>query len=245
VRVSITLTARCTATHFVNRIYAKQIDEMPDRATPHSRRIAGFDGLRGLAVLLVFIDHRLPGADAHYLGGYAVHIFFVLSGFLIIGMLHRDQLAIAEHKISAFQAWREFMLRRAARIFPIYYLILAIMLALSLSGLGSHRDAQDLAFSGLFLTNEYIVAHHHWGAFNQAWTLAIEEQFYLLAAPLLLLAARPKVTRSICMATALIGAVWNVWLCLSFPRSMAPGLDSLSNFTYIAIGGMFAPRPYS
>jgi len=215
---------------------------MPGSVVPSSRRIAGFDGLRGLAVLLVFTDHRLPGADAHFLGGFAVHIFFVLSGFLIIGMLHRDQIAIAQCRLSARQAWRTFMIRRAARIFPIYYLILAIMLFISLSGIGSHRDVLDLAFSGLFLTNEYIVASGHWGAFNQAWTLAIEEQFYLLAAPLLILALRPRATWAVCAATALIGAAWNVWLCFAFPKSMALGLDSLSNFTYIAIGGMFALR---
>lgn len=203
------------------------------------KRIAGLDGLRAIAVLLVFLDHRLPGANPRFVGGYAVHIFFVLSGFLIVGMLHRDRLAIAHGRESAASAWRGFMRRRAARILPPYYLLLLILLLLSAWKLTPPIGGGEAASYGLFLSNLYFIATGHWGLFSQSWSLAIEEQFYLLAAPLLLLLP-PGAAWRICLATTLGAFAWNLALCLTVPASMAPGLDSLSNFGLIALGGLFA-----
>ena len=52
-------------------------------------RIAGFDGLRAIAAIMVFLEHRAPGGPLH-LGGYGVRLFFVLSGYLIIGGIVRS-----------------------------------------------------------------------------------------------------------------------------------------------------------
>lgn len=203
------------------------------------QRIAGLDGLRAIAVLLVFLDHRLPGANARFVGGYAVHIFFVLSGFLIVGMLHRDRVEIAHGRESLSSAWRAFLLRRAARILPPYYLLLLLLLLLSRWQMIPPVGEAEAASYGLFLSNLYFIAAGHWGLFNQSWSLAIEEQFYLLAAPLMLILP-PKAAWRICLVTALGALAWNFALCLAVPRSFAPGLDSLSNFGLIALGGLFS-----
>jgi len=213
---------------------------------PARQRIAGLDGLRAIAVMMVFVDHRLPGANGHFLGGYGVHIFFVLSGFLIVGGLHRDQVAIARQRLSALSAWTAFMTRRAARIFPAYFLLLAVLILLSLSGIGPYFEPGDALAHALFITNIYFIETNHWGSFSQAWSLAIEEQFYLLSAPLLLLIP-PRATWRVCLGVVLCGTFWNFWLSLFAARSMAPGLDSLSSFGLIALGGMLAvqDRPSS
>jgi peptidoglycan/LPS O-acetylase OafA/YrhL len=88
------------------------------------RRVKGFDGLRAIAVGLVYAYHstsaaHLLGMDAGTLG---VRVFFVLSGFLIIGILARQRERI-ESGHSTFRAEiRAFYYRRALRIFPLYYL---------------------------------------------------------------------------------------------------------------------------
>lgn len=202
------------------------------------RRIAGLDGLRAMAVLLVVLDHRLPGLNPHFVGGYAVHIFFVLSGFLIIGMLNRDRRMIEQGIQSRFQAWRSFMSRRAARILPPYYLLLGILALLSYWKLSLPIGGGEALSYGLFVSNLYFIVNG-WGSFSPSWSLAIEEQFYLLAAPLLLLLPS-KTAGRICLATAAAGFAWNLALCLTIPKTMAPGLDSLSNFGLIALGGAFA-----
>jgi peptidoglycan/LPS O-acetylase OafA/YrhL len=206
------------------------------------RRIAGLDGVRGIAILLVFLDHRWPGANAFYLGGYGVHIFFVLSGFLIVSLLHRDQHDIAEGRNAIAPAWRDFMIRRAARILPLYYLLL---LALGLYAWAQPIDTFPLwqvAIYGLFLSNFHMIALGHWGPVGQSWSLAIEEQFYLLAAPTLL-AVPPRYARPVCIVVAVAGTLWYFALILMGAGSMAIGLDSLSNFGLIAMGGAMALRP--
>ncbi len=163
----------------------------------------------------------------------------MLSGFLIVGMLHRDRLEIADGRESLSSAWRSFLLRRAARILPPYYLLLLILMLLSAWSLTPPIGGAEAAGYGLFLSNLYFVATGHWGLFSQSWSLAIEEQFYLLAAPLLLLLP-PGAARRICLVTTLGALAWNFVLCLTVPRSLAPGLDSLSNFGLIALGGFFS-----
>ena len=164
-------------------------------------RIPELDGLRGLAILLVVFHHYLSGrlrpignpiADfinrASTLSWSGVDLFFVLSGFLIGGIL-LDQRH-TEHY------FKTFYLRRACRIFPLYFLwlILFIILDRMFSSSFHQHWQSDIFYArypnwayALFLQNFFIAQRQlfgpHW--LGTTWSLAIEEQFYLLA-PLLM-----------------------------------------------------------
>ena len=141
------------------------------------RHIASLDGLRAIAVLLVLWCHvplHVAGYPewlglAHFVigpGGTGVELFFALSGFLITRIL------LAER--DAGQPVRWFMLRRLLRIFPIYYLLLLIMLPF--------RPAAEIGWCALYLGNVIDAFCPQAGAqpLGHTWSLCVEEHFYLL-----------------------------------------------------------------
>jgi peptidoglycan/LPS O-acetylase OafA/YrhL len=129
------------------------------------------DGLRAVAILMVVAFHlRLPFCS---LGWAGVFLFFVLSGFLITGIL-----LDAKPEPNYF---RNFYFRRALRIFPIYYLTLAGLVALAL---GTHKTVLDLGWYLVYFQN-YLLGVTSFQpafptAFDHSWSLAVEEQFYFL-----------------------------------------------------------------
>ncbi|SEP21354.1 acyltransferase family protein [Trujillonella endophytica] len=158
-----------------------------------SARVATLDGLRGVAVLLVVFGHAigavsdedrpLPGAlSVVFNGGIGVTLFFVLSGFLITGLLVR------ERQRTDRVDYRAFYLRRTLRILPAYYVFLATMAILAVVDLVQVSGSQLLA-AGLFVWNYAPAADGWW--LGHTWSLAIEEQFYLLW-PLALGFLRPR-----------------------------------------------------
>ncbi len=133
------------------------------------------DGIRFLAVTLVLADHwsgdRL-GFPASYLG---VCMFFVLSGFLITRIL----LSAKEKDIGLKRghgfSLKQFYIRRTIRIFPLYYLTLAVLFILNVPPV---RD--KIVWLATYMTNNYFAIHETWfGSVDHLWSLAVEEQFYL------------------------------------------------------------------
>jgi len=141
-------------------------------------RIRELDGLRGIAILAVFCHHvlfttilvmdrwSLPVrivADIAHAGGFGVDLFFVLSGFLITSILLADRLRPHYY-------WN-FYWRRALRILPLYFSVLA---GVAIVFPASHRY---LLLASVFLANfEHLF---HLAPYGPLWTLAIEEQFYV------------------------------------------------------------------
>ena len=165
------------------------------------RRIRELDGLRGLAALTVVFFHLYPTAVPF--GWAAVDLFFVLSGFLITGIIldQGDQ----PHFMRAFYA------RRSLRIWPIYYLTLVILLIT-----GSVSAGGCLPFA-LYLQNTSfyfmplgalhgLIFDPDWLILNHTWSLAVEEQFYLIWPGLILFAGRRRVrTLSLfCLACSIV-----------------------------------------
>lgn len=205
-------------------------------------RIRGFDGVRALAVIAVFMAHRSPLSGTE-IGHAGVLLFFALSGYLIVGILHRSRLAI-EGGAGIADELRGFFVRRSLRIFPIYYLVLAGMALFALAGLPHPSWRWDAApWHFLYLSNLYAghVLQGWQGSFSHLWTLAVEEQFYLLAAPLLL-ALPSRHHLAACLAIAGLGVVSGAVLVLTdAPAILYTG--SLLNFGCIALGG--AARLYN
>lgn len=184
---------------------AAELGGVPSHET-ETQRIPELDGLRGLAILLVIICHYIADASHPPLGFVADHLitilalgwsgvdlFFVLSGFLIGGILLRSR--------NSPEYFRTFYLRRVHRILPVYYswiLLYLVFVGISVYALlkpvimtppGIAIASQDLAVVPkylLFLQNIlYSPRPFEWQWFTVTWSLAVEEQFYLLAPPII------------------------------------------------------------
>lgn len=203
-------------------------------------RIRGFDGLRALAVVAVFLQHYTPLGRTWEVGSYGVWLFFGLSGFLIVRILHGERRAIEAGTIGAGHALRRFFWRRTLRIMPVYYLVLAVFAVL-----GAVGWARDFQFPGAwwhfaYLSNFHFAQIGEWqGRFGFLWSLAVEEQFYLLAAPALLLAPAAW-TRNICAGVVLAALIRQLLLRLEGAPEIVSYTDSLGNFGVIAFGGWLA-----
>jgi peptidoglycan/LPS O-acetylase OafA/YrhL len=144
------------------------------------------DGLRFFAVMAVVVAHNWDPSLGPWilnrvnLGGLGVGLFFVLSGFLITGILLQGRRLDDSRPRSRLFFMRQFYARRFLRIFPVYYAVL-----IGITILGSERS-QVLPWLFTYTTNIYIWHHLTFIRFSHFWTLAVEEQFYLVW-PLLLL----------------------------------------------------------
>jgi peptidoglycan/LPS O-acetylase OafA/YrhL len=137
------------------------------------QHLPALDGVRGFAVLLVILFHFF-GIGFGWLG---VDLFFVLSGFLITGIL-----IDSKHKQHFF---RNFYIRRTLRIFPLYYFALIVFFILINAGITELKDpsffSKNSVWYFLYIQN-WLYAFQGWPrdpVMNHFWSLAIEEQFYL------------------------------------------------------------------
>jgi peptidoglycan/LPS O-acetylase OafA/YrhL len=162
-------------------------------------RLPGLDAIRAFSVLAVILMHY---GVPHINGGYGVVAFFVLSGFLITWLLLQEHSRFGRIDFSAFYA------RRSLRIFPAFYVYLTVSLVLLLA---FHKPVnwKHFASSALYISNYY---HATLGdpddAFSHTWSLAIEEQFYVLWPVALALMLRSKLP----VALLLAGAIVIVWI---------------------------------
>lgn len=173
-----------------------------------ARYMPQLGGVRAVAAGLVVFHHFFPQSpvrDALPWGYFGVRLFFVLSGFLITGILLEARPGDDRGRAGVL---RSFYVRRALRIFPIYYLTLAVAAAFDhSSGLG--QVASYLTYSANWfitwrsqvgLSAEPLLAAHF-------WSLAVEEQFYLVWPWLILYLPRRWILPAILAAVALAPAV--------------------------------------
>ncbi len=135
------------------------------RVSPNFQRITQLDGVRGLAILAVFLNHAL-NAKLLWMG---VDLFFVLSGFLITGVL----LNAKQYSLRGYFA--KFYTRRARRILPPY--LLTLLVASGIFGAAWTRHWYFYIMANNLLSLFHI---HYPAAFYPLWSLAVEEQFYLV-----------------------------------------------------------------
>lgn len=161
-----------------------------------------FDGLRGVAILLVLIAHAEWPPRGGVLG---VDLFFVLSGFLITSLL-----LTAWHSTDGRVSLVAFYYRRALRLLPALALLLTVYVYYGLvtRSIGSPSHVLTAAaISAGYVTNLFVtfqgglIAHR----MVHLWSLAAEEQFYVLWPPILLVALRRRV-RPVTLAWLLVGA---------------------------------------
>ncbi|SFL40359.1 acyltransferase family protein [Methylobacterium pseudosasicola] len=211
------------------------------RCDAGEHRIIGFDGLRAAAFLMVFVSHKVPSPRTEPVGSAGVWLFFVLSGFLIVRILAASRARIEAGAATPMDSLRAFYRNRFARIVPVYYVFL---LALYTTPLGRSLNLGDEAFklsTWLYGTNFYV-ERHGWGTeLGHLWSLAVEQQFYLLFAPAALFLPR-RYLGALC--GALIGAsvLMHValWSAGAWPVSF--DVDTVVNLGLIALGGLAGLR---
>ncbi|MFN2532273.1 MAG: acyltransferase family protein [Pyrinomonadaceae bacterium] len=155
------------------------------------QRIRSLDGLRAVSICLVMVSHLfgtrgfLPEtglASVFELGELGVRVFFVISGFLITSIVLRELESSGRIRLS------KFYFRRTVRIFPPYYAFLTLLVLLTLLGVLNLTSADE--FHALTYTSNYF-PQRSWSVAH-TWSLAVEEQFYLLWPATLLLTGKRK-----------------------------------------------------
>lgn len=132
------------------------------------REIPSLYGLRGIAALTVVLYHYLENTKLNGIipGPYAVTLFFELSGLLITWLL------LKEIETTGRVSWQHFYYRRALRLFPLFYVIWALC---RLAGPFSGSTA-----TFFYMGDYYTALTGHYSILTSAWSLGVEEKFYLL-----------------------------------------------------------------
>ena len=198
-------------------------------------RILGFNGLRALCVIAVFLSHKCD--LKFYAAPLGVWAFLVLSGFLIIGELNKARCDIEAGYYGTGTAWKIFIVKRALRILPAYYaLLLLLFIAKRLYG----PPGTDLGFAwhAIYLSNYFTayVSPDSGSPFGVLWTLSVEQQFYVFA-PLAFLLCPSRWHRCICAGVIFVAATAHLSMQSFGVSDPVLYLTSPWNFAIIALGG--------
>jgi peptidoglycan/LPS O-acetylase OafA/YrhL len=213
-----------------------------------SRHVPALDAIRGLAILAVTFfrfgggspgpatvgEAVIPGIE---LGSRGVDLFFVLSGFLITGILFDAK--------SKPRYFTNFYARRTVRIFPLYYGVLALVLVGVPLAYGSvawlDPAAEHSPWLWFYGTNVLQAWRGDWplGWFNHFWSLAVEEHFYLVWPAVIFTLSRKNAMRA-CIACFVAAAVGRVaWLKLG-GNNVAPEVFTLFRMDALVAGAWLA-----
>lgn len=213
--------------------------ERPINATsrkPSGIHYQSLDGLRGIAVIMVLLFHAGPdlGRWVH-LGYTGVTLFFVLSGFLITGILIDSREAV--------NYFTSFYARRALRIFPIYYLTIICIFLIAPRFFPTARipPEHDRLFYFLYLNNwtRLLQQPNNLEYTGHMWSLAVEEQFYWLW-PLVIFKTSERALKWVCLATIVLGIGAGMYLSHAGASSDSVGRNTLVALPSLMLGALCA-----
>jgi peptidoglycan/LPS O-acetylase OafA/YrhL len=193
--------------------------EQESGTPPDDRRFRpDVEGLRAIAVALVVLYHaNVPGLTGGYVG---VDVFFVISGFVITGLLLRERSATGRTSVLNFYA------RRCRRILPAATLVILATVVAAYVAIGviiGTTTADDGRWAAVFLANfhfaavgtSYLTANRPPSPLQNFWSLAVEEQFYFVYPTLFLVIARTKAVRislrtrlAVVLGLVIVGSYW-------------------------------------
>jgi peptidoglycan/LPS O-acetylase OafA/YrhL len=197
------------------------------------------DAVRTLAVGMVMVSHWHTGHRfqfLHYGGAMGVGLFFVLSGFLITLILLRQQDAFQlGTSTDRFNILKTFYIRRTLRIFPIYYLYIGVLVVL---GIGQAREIWPWLFGYAYNFLLYLSQNWYSGYIEHLWSLAIEEQYYLLW-PALLLFCPKRYNLHLVLGFIALAVIVRAAMYLQAPASQYSKFP-VTQFDGFGIGSLFA-----
>ncbi len=196
------------------------------------------DALRTLAVMAVLITHFLHNTAVSRCLPWdelGVQLFFVLSGFLITRILLHGKTLSESGAQSPWYTARQFYLRRSLRIFPLFY---AALIVLGLAGVGP--VAETIGWHVTYTSNIYfmLIGKGH-GSVTHFWTLAVEEQFYLVWPFVILLTPRRSLGPVI-LATILAGPAFRAVTGLMGTDYMMRKVLLIANLDTLGFGALLA-----
>ena len=207
-------------------------------------------GMRAIAILLALVYHAdVPGFEGGYVG---IEVFFVISGFVITGLLLREREGTGHTSLRSFYG------RRARRIIPAATLVIIVTVIVSYHSLGplvGHQTAVDGQWAAVFLANVHFEAIHTNYLVAQAapspllnyWSLGVEEQFYIVYPTLFLLigwwAGRSKTSfraRLTVVLAVVIVASYGYSIVETSVNSQGAYYSLLTRSWELALGGLIA-----
>jgi peptidoglycan/LPS O-acetylase OafA/YrhL len=213
--------------------------------------ILALDGVRGVAILLVLLNHFSP--EGAYDNRFAkifqpitarmtigVDLFFVLSGYLITGILLRSR--------SSERYFRNFYFRRALRIFPLYYFVL-ILLAIGLQTIPSWKNLDSLRHAWpwyWFYGTNYLVCRSGFSALDHKqvslghfWSLAVEEHFYLFW-PFIVWLCSDRALIRVCIALIIIAPLCRAYAVFTGQPPLVHYVATQCRMDTLALGALLA-----
>ncbi len=205
-----------------------------------NKRMLQLDGLRAVAFIMVTLGHAGIAVPEISLGMAGVGIFFVLSGMLITGILLDTRDQILDARGSRSFALRQFYIRRFLRLAPLLYSVLGLCVLTKLQPVAS---TWPWHFSYLSNIYQYLNGWNGWG--SNLWTLAIEEQYYLMWPWIVLFAPKRWVVR--CLILGVVAAPVFRTLMSALVLSTSgnfrmgdPNLLPVAQFDCLSLGGLLA-----
>lgn len=200
---------------------------------PNRAYYPALDGLRGIGCVLVVVYHNFPFIHEYlFFGWLAMDIFFVLSGFLITDILLNT--------FGEKNFLKNFYVRRLLRVFPLYYtsLVLFLLVLPHVQGLPIRLDyfVDNQAWFWTFTQNWLMIFFAGKGqyALNHLWSMAVEEQFYLLWPLVVVFVKRPRLLFSMLALLLVAVIVLRFWLWVE----KIEGLAYYNLYTFTRIDGI-------
>ncbi len=244
---------------FWDRYFAAEsvADATERRSSPRLPYIPALDGLRAIAVLAVLVYHSgvrwLPG------GFLGVEVFFVLSGYLITSLL------VSEYRETGRIDLKSFWIRRARRLLPALFLLLLATLTYAVIFLPQQvtQLRSDAVAAALYVTNWWLIFDHKSyfeemgrpSLLKHLWSLAVEEQFYLIWPPLFALGISRLRERKMILGVLGAAGLSTVLMAILFQPGVDPsriyyGTDTRAAELLIGAALAFvwqpgSPRPFS
>ena len=210
---------------------------IPQKTSARTRYMPQLDALRGFAILAVMFNHFYAthvGIDLP-IGEWGVQLFFVLSGFLITGILLGCRDSAEQDKTERAIQLRQFYIRRALRILPLFYLV---VLGAALVNIRPLRE--DLLWHLTYTSNIMLALRGSWaGPASHLWSLAVEEQFYLLW-PWFILWLPTRYLRAAIISVIALAPLYKVCGYLSGLNSVALYVLTLACLDALGIGALLA-----
>lgn len=200
------------------------------------------DGLRCFAIILVMLHHWVIAGSRFdkfpfglTLGMMGVNLFFVLSGFLITNILIKGRNNNEKNNLKNSWTLRQFYVRRFLRIFPAYYLMLFIVWISNFSGV---RD--NIIWLLTYTANiRFTITQQFHGSISHLWSLAVEEQFYLLW-PFLILFLPKRLLKNVLFIVIVLAVLERyIFSFLSFP-AITIDIFTVSCFDSLGLGAFLA-----